>query len=63
VTRTTKSSLSALKVGDQVVVTGSTKNGTLTATAIREGDAGGNGFGGFGRGGFNGTPPTTGQTS
>ena len=33
-----KSSVSALAVGDSVVVTGKKKNGVVTATAIREGD-------------------------
>lgn len=63
-----KSTVGALAVGDQVVVNGTTTNGTVAATAIREGAGGGfpGGAGGMGGGpGMGGgTPPQgTGQTT
>ncbi len=58
ITKTESGSYSDLKVGDTVVVTGTNTNGTVAATAVREGDGGGlGGFGGFGRGGFGGGAP------
>lgn len=44
---TAKGTVSDLKTGEQVVVSGTTSNGTLTADTVRQGGAGG----GFNRGG------------
>jgi hypothetical protein len=52
--------VSDLKVGDQILVRGSTSNGTLTATSIREGSVGG-GFG-FRPGANGGQAPTNGAS-
>ncbi|MDQ1532653.1 MAG: hypothetical protein QOF28_414 [Actinomycetota bacterium] len=67
---TTPSTVSALAVGDQVLVVGSTSNNVVTATSIREGSVGGGFFRG-GPGGGNGGPgagtgtaqQSTGQTT
>jgi hypothetical protein len=61
VTTETAGTLADLSVGDQVVVTGATKNGVVTATAIREGTLGG--FGGRNGGGLPGGPPSSGVSS
>jgi hypothetical protein len=59
VTVTKKISLADLKVGDEVRVTGSTSDNTVTAERVQKGDLGG-GFGDFGRRQQgDATPPTT----
>jgi hypothetical protein len=62
--------VSALAVGDQVLVVGTTSNNVVTATSIREGSVGGGFFrggpggGNGGPGAGTGTPPSsTGQTT
>lgn len=61
VTKQTAGTVSDLSVGEQVVVTGTTNNGVVTATSIREGAVGG--FGGRNGGGPGQTPPSTGIPS
>jgi hypothetical protein len=61
VTNVTPATVSDLSVGEQVVVSGTTNNGVVSATSIREGARGG--FGGRNGFGPGGTPPTTAVTS
>jgi hypothetical protein len=49
---TSKGTAGDLKAGEQVVVSGQTSNGTLTATTVRQGGTG------FGPGGFGGRNPS-----